>query len=121
MRLLVIGLVVVTALKVWTQDHMQRTVLGDALIGAYRERAIDMCRKQLPRPIAKGATASPWDASSADIAIGNGDVDVALWDTENPLWSKRFRNPNLVLTATSDGKARCTYDVVAGSAMLTAN
>ena len=46
MRIVVIGLVLLAGLKVWTQDRMYRSVTGEVLIEAYRERAIEVCRKQ---------------------------------------------------------------------------
>lgn len=125
MRLIVIALVLLTGLKVWAQDRLHRSVLGDALVGAYRVRAIEACGRELPRtPKATAASSAKgtWNASATtDIVFGNSDVDVAIWDTENPLWSRRFRNPNLVLTAASASRTRCSYDVISGTAMLRAD
>ena len=47
MRMVVIGLVLLAGLKVWTQDRTYRSVMGDALVEAYRERAIEVCRLEL--------------------------------------------------------------------------
>lgn len=126
MRLIVVLLVLLTGLKVWTQDRMHRAVLGDALIGAYRVRAVEACGRELPKAartqVALSNAPSPWGtAAAAEIVFGNGDVDVAVWDTENPLWLRRFRNPNLVLTSANAAKARCSYDVVSGAAKLSTN
>ncbi len=122
MRFVVIILVLLASLKVWTQDRMYRSVVGEALVEAYRDRAIEVCRKQTAKtvPVASQRTvAGLWSvASAAEITLGASDVNVALWDTENPLWQQRFRNPHLVLTGTGDSSAHCTYDFRACVATL---
>lgn len=122
MRFVVIILVLLASLKVWTQDRMYRSVVGEALVEAYRDRAIEVCRKQTAKtvPVASQRTvAGLWSvASAAEITLGASDVNVALWDTENPLWQQRFRNPHLVLTGTGDSSAHCAYDLQAGVATL---
>ncbi len=104
MRFVVLILVLLAGFKVWTQDRMYRSVVGEALVGAYRDRAIEVCRKQTAKtvPVASARTVSDlWSVSSpAEITLGASDVDVAVWDTQNPLWQQRFRNPHLVLTGT---------------------
>ena len=89
MRFVVIILVLLASLKVWTQDRMYRSVVGEALVEAYRDRAIEVCRKQTAKtvPVASARTvADLWSvASAAEITLGASDVNVALWDTENPL------------------------------------
>lgn len=122
MRIVVIILVALASLKVWTQDRTYRSVMGEALVEAYRARAIEVCRKQTAKkaPVASAAEiAGLWSASStAEIAIGDPDVDVAIWDTQNPLWPQRFRNPHLVLTGAGEPAAHCAYDLHAGMATL---
>ncbi len=122
MRFVVIILVLLAGFKVWTQDRMYRSVVGEALVGAYRDRAIEVCRKQTAKtvPVASARTVSDlWSVSSpAEITLGASDVDVAVWDTQNPLWQQRFRNPHLVLTGTGESSAHCAYDLQAGVATL---
>lgn len=122
MRFVVIILVLLASLKVWTQDRMYRSVVGEALVDAYRERAIEVCRKQTARtvPVASAHTVSQlWSSSSvAEITLGDSDVNVAMWDTQNPLWQQRFRNPHLVLTGAGESSAHCAYDLHAGVATL---
>lgn len=137
MRFVVFGLVLLAGIKVWTQDRMYRSIMNDALIAAYRDRAIDMCRRQArepaeaklaiihQKPKARSTStadgSSLWSASvSAEIVIGNNAVDVAIWDTGNPDWSRRFRHPNVVLTSAQSASLRCSYDVAAGIATLSA-
>jgi hypothetical protein len=122
MRIVVIILIVLATLKVWTQDRTYRSVMGEALVEAYRARAIEVCRTQTAKkaPVASAAKiAGLWNANSeAEIAIGDPDVDVAIWDTQNPLWPQRFRNPHLVLTGSGEPAAHCAYDLHAGMATL---
>jgi hypothetical protein len=122
MRLLVLGLVLLAGLKVWTQDRTYRTVMSEALIEAYRDRAIEVCRRQSPRRatlVSTAAAAGPWGSGSeAQIVIGNPDLEVAIWDTENPLWAQRYRHPHLLLTGTGEARAHCAYDLSDGVATL---
>lgn len=121
MRKILLGLVVLAGAKVWYQDHTYRTAMGEAVVEAYRERAIEVCRRNAPKR-AGGARedAAAWGAaSSIEAVIGNPEIDVALWDTQNPLWNQRFRDPHLILTAAKGGgTARCAYDVHEGGAKL---
>ncbi|HVZ03217.1 hypothetical protein [Hyphomicrobium sp.] len=122
MRFFVIVLILLASLKVWAQDRVYRSVMGEALVSAYRDRAIEVCRKQTTKkaPAAGAHTvATLWTANSpAEVRMGDPDVDVALWDTQNPLWSQRFRNPHLILTAAGEPGAHCAYDLHAGVAIL---
>lgn len=122
MRSVVIILVLLASLKVWTQDRMYRSVMDEALVAAYRERAIEVCRSAAAKTIPVALTsAGPelWGtASTAEVTLGDGDVDVAIWDTQNPLWPQRFRNPHLILTGTRDPGTHCAYDLHAGVATL---
>ena len=122
MRFVVIILVLLASLKVWTQDRMYRSVVGEALVEAYRDRAIEVCRRETAKtvPVASASTVSQlWSSSSAaEVTLGDGDVNVAIWDTQNPLWLQRFRNPHLVLTGTGETSAHCAYDLHAGVATL---
>jgi len=122
MRSVVIILLLLAGLKVWTQDRMYRSVMGDALVTAYRERAVEICRKTAAKklPPGAGATAADlWSVSSeAEVTLGDSDVDVAIWDTQNPLWTQRFRNPHLILTGAGRSRAHCAYDLHAGVATL---
>ena len=119
MRKILLGLVVLAGAKVWYQDHTYRTAMGEAVVEAYRERAIEVCRRNAPKKAAgaRDDAAVAWASPSIEAVIGNPDIDVAFWDTHNPLWSQRFRDPHLILTAAKGG-ARCSYDVHEGGAKL---
>lgn len=114
MRKVVMVFAAAAAAKVWTQDRFYRSVMQDALVQAYRERAAQLCQKESQKP-GKATLSSAWlSGSTAEVTIGAPGMDVAVWDLENPLWDVRFRHPHLVLTASGGTKTRCTYDLAVG-------
>lgn len=116
MRRAVILVAALAASKVWTQDRMYRSIMQDALIAAYRDRAAATCQKELARTTRPAPNL--WTSSSpAEVTIGNASTDVAVWDFENPLWDVRFRHPHVKLTA-ADAKSYCAFDVAAGLATI---
>ncbi|MBA2126602.1 hypothetical protein DLM45_10275 [Hyphomicrobium methylovorum] len=119
MRIIVIMLALLACFKVWSQDRTYRSVMGEALANAYSERALEACRKaSAPRTQNARITAAAWGRETGiETTLGNADVDVAIWDTQNPLWSRRFRDPYLVLTSATAG-TRCAYDVTGNTATL---
>ena len=119
MRKIVIFFAVLAAFKVWTQDRFYRSVMQDALVQAYRERAATVCQKEAQKP-GKGAPGQLWPATAAaELVIGSPAAKVALWDFDNPMWDVRFRHPHLVLTAPGTPKTRCAYDLTVGLASFT--
>ena len=129
MRFVVLILAVLAAGKVWTQDRIFRSAAEDALLSAYRAKAIETCRKA---PAAANASASPETANlrqiaqafaqplSARLEIGNPDVDVHLWDVDHAAWAMRFKYPYIVLDAGAPAPiARCSYDVTLDKASIT--
>jgi hypothetical protein len=117
--MLVIGLVLLAGVKVWTQDRIYRSATSEALVEAYRMRAVEVCGKQSAKMAQAAGSANIWHAASeAEISVGNPGVDVAIWDTQNPLWDQRFRNPHLILTAAGEPNAHCAYDLHAGVVTL---
>jgi hypothetical protein len=118
MRKIVIFFAVLAALKVWTQDRVYRSVMNDALVQAYRERATVVCQKEAAKP-AKGTSTLAWPGNAAaEVMIGAPGIDVKLWDFDNPMWDVRFRHPHLVLTAPGQANRRCAYDLTAGIATV---
>lgn len=120
MRALVIVLGLLAALKIWTQDQMYRTATTDALIHAYRARAIDACQKGNGEVQPASREAAQWaEPASVKLVVGRADVDVHLWDVGNPLWDMRFKHPYLVLSANGPrNDLVCSYDVIAGLATV---
>lgn len=119
MRVVVILVAALAGLKVWTQDRMYRSIMHDALLQAYRERATVSCLKEfarIGRPIG-----AKWPVeASAEIIIGNPATDVAVWDYQNPLWDVRFRHPHVKLSAPG-AAGPCAFDVAAGLATTKVN
>ncbi|MBS0233180.1 MAG: hypothetical protein JSR99_06810 [Proteobacteria bacterium] len=123
MRTILLGLLLLAGTKIWFQEHAYRTAMADAVVEAYRQRAIEVCRRGAMKragSIRDDGTSAWGPASPAEAVIGDPDVNVAIWDTQNPLWRQRFRDPHLILTGSSAGGPRCAYDVRDGGATITA-
>jgi len=122
MRTILLALVVLAGAKVWFQDRSYRAAMSDAVVEAYRERAIEVCRRNAPKRVAGSREdgSAQWTApSQIEAVIGNPDIEVAIWDTQNPLWSQRFRDPHLILTSSTGGRStRCAYDLHEGGAKI---
>jgi hypothetical protein len=118
MRALVIVLAIVAAAKVIAHERLYRQGTQEALLQAYRDRAVAACQSQQPLQVAAAGAATPlWTRPARiSLAIGRGDVDVKLWELGNELWASRFKHPHIVLT-TAPG-AVCAYDVIEGRAYL---
>lgn len=129
MRFVVLVLAALAAGKVWTQDRIFRSAAEDALLAAYRAKAIDTCRKA---SAASNATTGPEQANlrqiaqsfaqptSARLEIGNPEIDVNLWDVDHAAWAMRFKYPYIVLDAGTPAPiARCSYDVTLDKANIT--
>jgi hypothetical protein len=106
-------------LKVWAQDRYYRSIMHEALISAYQDRAATTCQKEIQkiqRDAQHSKAAQLW--TGPEIVIGTRHADVAFWDIDNPQWDLRYRHPNLVLKAGADGDIRCSYDLMAGLAAI---
>lgn len=119
MRALVIVLAVLAGAKIWTQQHFYREGASDALIRAYRERAIAACQSE--QPVRAGAAGTLWTRpASVELVIGRSAADVHIWEYDNALWPARFKHPHVVLTGAQGARPPvCEYDVVEGRAYLT--
>src|SRR5438093_5598766 len=116
MRSAVILVAALAGLKVWTQDRLYRSIMQDALMQAYRERAAVSCLREFARA-GKPLSANWPSASTAEVVIGNAATDVAIWDFDNPLWEVRFRHPHVLLTAPGSN-GQCAFDIAAGLATI---
>lgn len=127
LRALVLVLAVLAGVKVWTQERLYREGASDALLRAYRDRAIAACQMSAPdgpvgRPAATSTAALPlWTRpSSVALAIGRSSAPVSIWEINNELWPARFKHPHVVLTAKERLPYQvCEYDVIEGRAYLT--
>lgn len=119
MRPFLILVAILAGAKVWTQDRWYRSIMQDALVQAYGEKAANTCLKEAQRGGKQAAAV--WNASTgAEVVIGNSATDVAIWDYQNPLWDVRFRHPHVLLTQPGS-KAHCAFDVAAGLARIGVN
>jgi hypothetical protein len=123
MRAVAIFLVLLAAGKFGYQEYLFRAATRDAIIGAYREHAVEACRNDTgSRSLGLGpqAWANPRDVK---LMIGKTSLDVYLWQTDHAQWNARYRNPYLLLTASqtpgqrADG-VRCEYDIVNAAAAI---
>ena len=117
LRALVVALAVLAGAKIWAQQYLYREGAGEALMRAYRERAIAACQSL---PLA-GAKAPLWTRpASVDLVIGRSNLDVRIWQLESERWPARFKHPHLVLTlADGEGSLMCEYDVIEERAYVT--
>jgi hypothetical protein len=122
---MVLTLALLAGLKIWAQDTLYKSATEEALVAAYRDRAVETCQKQRPKdphgqPL---ATASGWsNPSSVKLVIGNDNVSVYIWQVDNALWSERYKRPYLVLAAADRRSSiACAFDITAGSAQLVRN
>jgi hypothetical protein len=120
MRMIVLAFAIVAGFKVYTQDRLYRAAMGEALVQAYRERAQQVCVKELARTSRTIPAAGTWAASNAaaEVVIGNPNASVAIWDFDNPLWEVRFRHPHLILSGPGNRGVTCAYDLKVGFASL---
>jgi hypothetical protein len=122
MRALVIVLAVLAAAKILAHERLYREGAEDALIKAYRERAMAACQSQeASRDKTVTASAPLWTRPAhVGLVIGRKSAHVNLWEVDNALWSARFKHPHVVLTAREHaGGPVCEYDVIEGRAYLT--
>lgn len=121
MRSVVVALAVLAAAKVWTQDHIYRSATEEALLHAYRAKAVDTCQKApVPDSVAtrtdssRRALSQAWSRpSSLRLVIGNSDIAVNVWEVDNADWAARFKSTHIVLEAGEPTPfARCRYDVM---------
>jgi len=123
LRLMVMFLALLAGAKVWTQDTLFRAGAEEALVAAYRERAIAACQK-LPAKRTDAMTPAVPPANwakphSVRMKTGTRSVDVYFWQVDSPLWNARYRNPYLVLSSEGDAPpVACEFDILFGTAAL---
>jgi hypothetical protein len=120
MRGFVLILAVLAGVKVWTQERLYRQGAEEALLLAYRDRAIAACQSQQPTRVASVGTSPLWTRpASVALEIGRSSVDVSLWQLDDALWPARYKHPHVVLTAQAGApRSVCEYDVIEGRAYL---
>lgn len=119
LRALVLALAVLAGAKIWTQERLYRDGAGDALIAAYRERAMAACQSAHV-PTSSSETPLWTRPASVDLVIGRSNVDVHIWQLNSDRWPVRFKHPHVVLTLGNGGDPPvCEYDVVEERAYVT--
>ena len=118
MRALVLLLMLLAAAKVGYSEYLFRSATNDIIISAYRDRAIAACQRD-----ARGQndlTAASWvRPHDIRLVIGKSNLDVHFWQVDHALWSARFRNPYLFVTASqSPNRVFCEFDIVHGAATV---
>ena len=119
LRVLVITLALLAGAKIWAQDRLYRDGAQEALIGAFRERAIAACQSE--QIFRAGAGGLLWTRpDSVDVVIGRSNVDVRIWQLRSERWPARYKHPHVVLTlAGGETPPTCEYDVIEGRAYVT--
>lgn len=112
LRALVVTLAVLAGAKLWAQERLYRDGAQEALMRAYRDRAIAACQSaHVPY---SGARTLLWtQPSSVDLVIGRSNVDVHIWQLGSERWPLRFKHPHVVLTlGGAELSSICEYDVI---------
>ena len=115
----VLFLALLAVAKLGHEQYLFRTATRDAILGAYREHATEACQRQArgmaqPCPRRPGPVRSPSNWSSARVASTS-----TCGRSTNALWSARFRNPYLLLTAGQySGTIYCEYDILNAAASV---
>jgi hypothetical protein len=118
MKAVVIILAVLAGLKLGHHEYLYRMATRDVIVAAYKTRAVEACQRDR-RNVALGIPPQAWsNAPSVQLAIGKGGLDVQLWQVDNDLWSARYRNPFLILSASGPAPAYCEYDIVNAAASV---
>ncbi|MBU2581877.1 MAG: hypothetical protein KJ622_09185 [Alphaproteobacteria bacterium] len=114
MRSIVVLLAALALVKIYTQDQIYRSATSQALIDAYRTKAISACRHDVGNLLGE----TQWDEPAAiDVEIGRNDLGIGVWDANHPLWEAAFLRPYLVLSPAGDAsRLKCTYDIPADAA-----
>lgn len=119
MRYVALILGLLAALKLGYQEMTYRSATSEVIVGAYRERAIQACRRAPSRATPEASSASWSSPASITLAIGKSGLDVYLWQVDHKLWNARFRNPYLFLTSDLATESLiCEYDIINNSAFV---
>jgi hypothetical protein len=119
LRALVIALALLAGAKLWAQDRLYRDGAQEALMRAYRDRAIAACQSAHV-PVASTRLPLWTQPASVDLVIGRSNVDVHIWQLASDRWPLRYKHPHVVLTLTgSDPSPICEYDVIEERAYVT--
>jgi hypothetical protein len=117
---MVLALALLAGIKVWVQDTVFRAAAEEALIAAYRDRAVAACQRG-PQGDPQGRSLAPpsldWShPSQVRLVIGNSGIGVHIWEIDHELWDARYKKPYLVLS--SGRGVDCAFDIGQGTALV---
>lgn len=118
MRAMVVALILLAAGKVAYSEYLFRSATSEIIVAAYRDRAIAACQRDAKSQtdVAPAAWARP---QSVRLVIGKSNLNVYFWQIDHELWSARFKNPYLFVTATEfPSRVYCEFDIVHGAASV---
>ena len=119
MRAVVIFLALLAAAKLGYQEYLFRVATRDAVIGAYREHAVQACQNDAMSH-SFGVGPQAWaNPKTIRLVIGKTSLDVYPWQIDHSKWNARYRNPYLFLTASQRlGTVHCEYDIINAAAAV---
>lgn len=119
MKAIAIVLALLAAAKFGYQEYLFRIATRDAMIGAYKEHAVQACQRDTKGHnfgVSPQAWASP---KSIKLVIGKSSLDVYPWQIDDAKWNARYRNPYLLLTTElRAGAIACEYDIINAAASI---
>jgi hypothetical protein len=119
MKPVVLLLALLAAAKLCQQEYLFRTATRDAIIAAYKERAVQACQKDA-KSLSSSLSPQLWtNPASIRVVIGKSSLDVYFWQFDHAMWNARYRNPYLFLDAGArPGAVHCEYDIVNAAASV---
>ncbi len=119
MRLIVAILAVLVFGKLYTEYRLYRSATSEAIVAAYRDKAIAACRESGNELLAGPAARAVWTKpSEVSVRIGRDDLGIAFWETGHALWPAAYAQAYLILAAPGNSTLRCTYDITARRANI---
>ena len=119
MKAIALILALLAAAKFGYQEYLFRAATRDAIIGAYKEHAVQACQRD-PRSHTLGMGPQAWaNPKAIRLVIGKSSIDVYPWQVDHAMWNARYRHPYLFLTTGKRGASiTCEYDIVNAAASV---
>ncbi len=119
MKAIALILALLAAAKLGYQEYLFRAATRDAIIGAYKEHAVQACQKDA-KSHNFGVSPQAWaNPKTVRVLIGKSSLDVYPWQVDDAKWNARYRNPYLLLTTEQrTGTVACEYDIINAAASI---
>ena len=119
MKAIALFLALLAAAKLGYQEYLFRAATRDAIIGAYKEHAVQACQKDA-KSHNLGVSPQAWaNPKTIRVLIGKSSLDVYPWQVDDSKWNARYRNPYLLLTTEQrTGEVACEYDIINAAASI---